>query len=709
MLILLAYRPPELERLQAPRVEKLPHFTAIRLAELGPAEAELAIRAKLAQLFPERGGAVPPALIERVTARAQGNPFYVEELLNYLHDRDIDLSNPAALHAVELPSSLHSLILSRIDQLTARQQLTLKVASVIGRVFRFAHLHGYYPAFETPEQVKGDLDELHRLELTPLDTPEPELAYLFKHIITREVAYENLPYATRAGLHEAYARYLEVGAGLAPARGQVQDLPLPLDALAYHYSLSENLSKKCEYLRKAGEAAAARYANVEAIDYYERLLPLLDEPMEQVDTRLKLGAVLELVGRWDDAEAQYREALALASRLAHAAVPRCYQALGHLTMLHGDFDAALEWSEKARVEWQARDDRAGVRLALHEIGTTLMLKGDYAGAMAPLQEGLAIARALDDRSAIAAGLCHLGISAHYQGDFAAGRAFYEESLALQRQIGDRRKIAVPLNNLADMAIEQGDYETAWKLHQEALALVQDTGDKWSITTSKLNLGTVARCRGDHATARALLEESLKAYRELDDKDGIANALYQLALVAFQEASHAAARTLLEQSLVVVREIGNERGLGWVLNKLGFVALVQGDSVTAQASFEESLRLAQVNGDRQILAHDLAGFAALTVSHGDEHAPAPVAEDARRATRLAAASESLLAAIQAAMEPEVRPIHQRTVADARAALRPEAFTAVWAEGQAMTLEQAVAYALDSTLDAPHASPRLSLHS
>src|SRR5262249_5348549 len=90
ILLVLAYRPPELLRLQAPRVEALAHFTRVVLPDLRAADAEQLIRAKLAQLFPERGGAVPAALIARITTKAQGNPFYVEELLNYLRDRGLD-------------------------------------------------------------------------------------------------------------------------------------------------------------------------------------------------------------------------------------------------------------------------------------------------------------------------------------------------------------------------------------------------------------------------------------------------------------------------------------------------------------------------------------------------------------------------------------------------------------------------------------------
>ncbi|HET9221436.1 MAG TPA: AAA family ATPase, partial [Roseiflexaceae bacterium] len=263
LLIMLAYRPPDLLRLQTPRVEALEHFTHVELEALSADESEQVIQAKLAQLLPARRGAAPPALVARVTARAQGNPFYIEELLHYLHDRGIDPLDEAATAALDLPASLHTLILSRIDQLSEHQRATLRVASVIGRLFHFAWLHGAYPALGKVEPLRADLAELARLELTPLDTPEPELAYLFKHIITQEVAYTSLAAQARARLHEQLATYLER-----------LDAERYLDLLAYHYDRSDNLAKRREYLWRAGRAAEQRFANDAALDYLSRALEL---------------------------------------------------------------------------------------------------------------------------------------------------------------------------------------------------------------------------------------------------------------------------------------------------------------------------------------------------------------------------------------------------------------------------------------------------
>ena len=123
-------------------------------------------------------------------------------------------------------------------------------------------------------QVKAALDELDKLDITPLDSPEPELVYLFKHIVTHEVTYESLPFATRTRLHEQLAKYLEnLGAETTPL----------LDTIAFHYGRSEDKEKQIEYLRKAGEAAQNNYANAAALEYYEQLLPLLKDEKEKAE------------------------------------------------------------------------------------------------------------------------------------------------------------------------------------------------------------------------------------------------------------------------------------------------------------------------------------------------------------------------------------------------------------------------------------------
>ena len=182
-------------------------------------------------------------------------------------------------------------MLSRIDTLTEAPRRTLKVASVVGRSFRAPALPGAYPELGTIDDVRAHLGTLRQLDLVTPDREDDE-SYLFKHAVTQEVAYESLPYALRAALHGDVGRYIE--------RHERDSIERSLDLLAHHFWHSDDEPRKRLYLRRAGDAAQAAYANAAAIEYYERLAPLLADA-DRVAVLLELGKVLELVGRWDDA------------------------------------------------------------------------------------------------------------------------------------------------------------------------------------------------------------------------------------------------------------------------------------------------------------------------------------------------------------------------------------------------------------------------
>jgi tetratricopeptide (TPR) repeat protein len=533
VLLVMAYRPPELERLQAPRVSQLPYFTELGLADFAPHEAEQLIGLKLRQ-FVGPQAEVPRGLVERITERAEGNPFYIEELVNYLQDRGVAPDDTQAMEQLDLPSSLHSLILSRMDQLTEHQKTTLKVASVIGRLFRAAMLWGVYPQLGEAEQVKADLEVLNRMELTPLDAPEPELVYLFKHVITQEVAYETLPYATRAMLHEQIGGFIE--------RSYADSLDQYTDLLAFHYDRSQNQAKKREYMLKAGETAQAGYANEAARDYYRRVLPLLN-PKEQVTVTLRLGQVLELVGEWDEAGELYRDALAQAEGLGdRAAQAGCQTATGELFRKRGEYDDASLWLARARAGFEELDDETGVGQVLHYMGTLAAQQGDLDKARALYQDSLLIRYRLVDKANIANLLNNLGIVARSQGNYEMARAIHEEALRIRRGLGDRRAIAVSLNNLGNVALDEGGYSEARSRLEEAVALQREVGDRAYIANALNNLGNVARAQGDYGAAYSLYHESLIIAQELGIAWDIAYLLEDMGgLAALQGEAQRALR------------------------------------------------------------------------------------------------------------------------------------------------------------------------
>ena len=631
VMIALAYRPPQLDRRMAPRVSRLFYFTEILLKDLPAPEIEQLVSLKLHQIYGDHAE-LPQALIEKIGQRAEGNPFYIEELLNYLHDRNIDPGQLEALEQIDLPNSLYSLILSRMDQLTENQKMLLKVASVIGRLFRAAMLWGVYNQFG--ESVQSDLDALSALDLTPLDTPEPELMYLFKHIVTQEVAYETLSFATRARLHDQIGQYIE--------RTYPDGLDQFIDLLAFHFERSENLEKKREYLLKAAEAAQAGYANAAAITYYQRVLHLLPEE-RRVAGLLKLGQVLELVGEWENAEAIYGEAERLADRIQDAqSQAQAQRSLGWLRRKRGEYGTAEERLARAREMYQRLGDIAGVSNVLADIGEIYRLQGKFAEARAYYEDSLSLAAGITDprlsRKARAHALKGAGTVATWQGDYATARELNQESLALRRELGDTPGVATLLNNLGIIARFQRDLPGARQMNDESLALFREMGDRWAVGQLLNNQACVASDQGDYAEARRLLEESLLIRRQLGDKAGLALSLNTLADVVLDEGAFLDARPLLDESLELNRELGDQTAIAYLIEDYAGLA-------AAELQPEKALQL--------------AGFAA-----------------------------ALREAIGAPLPPSEQARVDRMIAPARQALTETAVHTEWEAGRSLELEQAI---------------------
>jgi adenylate cyclase len=579
VMIVMAYRPSVAAHLEAPRVSQLAHFTEVPLTELPPEELTQLVRTKLQQLYGPDTVAVPE-LVDDLSARAQGNPFYLEELLNFLKDRGIDPQEPDALARLDLPTSLYSLILGRIDQLTEDQKTLLKVASVIGRLFQVAMLWGVYRPFAAEERLLRDLATLSEMDLTALDSPEPELAYLFKHVLTQEVAYETLSFATRAMLHDQIGQYIETHhPGLADQH---------LDLLAHHYDRSENVDKRREFLRRAGEAAQAASANLSAISYYERVLPLL-EGTDRLAVLLQFGQVQELVGDWSSASASDLEALHVANTLGD--VPgraRAQQALGVLERKRGEYTEAVLWSARARDSYEQADDAAGMSHAIADLGEVHRMQGRYVDARANYDHSLEIAEQVTDAERRGAARAHAlkgaGSVATWQGDYDAARTLNEQSLEIRRQLADKPGVAVLLNNQGIIARFQHDLDAARQMNDESLALFREIGDQWAVGQLLNNQACVASDQGEYDGAQSLLHESLTIRRQLGDRAGLALSLNTLADVLIDIGQYLDAMPLLDESLAIDRQLGDQTAIAYLIEDYAGVAAAQGRA-------ERALRLA----------------------------------------------------------------------------------------------------------------------
>jgi predicted ATPase len=548
VLFMVAYR-PEIDPAYRQRLELLPSFEEVALDRLPRSMVEQVIRSKLDQQFGSEISA-GDEFVEMIVARAGGNPFYVEELVNFMRQRGMDPSDPKSLQSLDLPESLHALVLSRVDSLEPAPRTALKVASVVGREFDPLTLEGVYPDLGTLEDIRASLETLRQADLVTPDRKEDE-SWIFRHAVTRDVAYESMLFTTRAMLHESIGTHLE--------SRDVDAVEIQLDLLAHHFWHSDNVEKKIEYQRRAGEAAKAAHANSAAIEYFERLVPLLDDG-ERPPVLVDLGEVLELAGNWRRAEEVESEALALAQAAGNVRqIAWCETALAEVARKQGRYDEASEWLDRALSGFQEAGDLAGEGRVFHLAGTIAAQQGDLGAARSHYETSLRIREQVDDRAAMASLLSNLGIVAAQSGDIDESDDFHARALALRSSIGDRWSIGVSKMNLGMNAIRREHPEEARDLFTEARSLGLETGDAWMAALSEHNLANAYRSGGDLAAARQYYTRSVEAFGRYADRWALALLLEDIALLAADLGEGSAALELVGAADRLREELETPRG------------------------------------------------------------------------------------------------------------------------------------------------------
>jgi non-specific serine/threonine protein kinase len=267
------------------------------------------------------------------------------------------------------------------------------------------------------------------------------------------------------------------------------------------------------------------------------------------------------------------------------------------------------------------------------------------------------------------------------GHFAEGRRWLEGFLT-QSAAAPTALRGAALNGAGILAYRQGDYEQVSTQCTEALVICEGSGDKRGTAEALHFLAHLLQVKGEYARASEMMERSVALYREADDTAGMANSVDCLGEIARSRGDYGAAATLTSEALTLYTKAGNVRGRAHALHNLGYIALRQGNTKRARALFQESLGLALGQGIHRDVVFALAGLVGASAGDMQPH----------WGVRLFGAVEALLSRIEIRLEPAERADFERSVSDARARMTAEAFAAAWAEGRAMTLEQAIEYAL-----------------
>jgi len=612
---------------------------------------------------------VPQQLRDLVVSGAEGNPFFLEELIKMLIEEGIIRKGETAwsvesdrLGALQVPPTLTGVLQARLDRLPFDQRQVLQQASVVGRLFwdlAVAFIAASVEGEAHSEEVDRALVDLQGREMVfPGATTSIQGAheYLFKHALLREVTYEGVLKRVRRVYHGLVADWMMARAG--EREREYTGL------LADHLALAGRAEEAVVYLRRAAEQAAAAYANAEAVSYYTRALaltpeedaeqryamllareglyylqgaheergrdlPMLEALAEELDSAhrpksrsrraevaLRRSNYARRMGDNAGASAALREAV----RLAHAAQDlRCEadarMRWGSFLNTQGDHEGGREQCEQALTlarECGAREIEAE---SLASIGWILLStdSSSLAAVAVYFEQAGDIYRETGDRRGEAATAYRQGIMSRYQGDLPRARASYERALDMQREIGNRPAEAAALDALSLICRGQDDYARAMAASEQSLAIQGEAGGPLGQAHSQANLAWALAEQGFYAEGESLCWQVLRFARESGERGREGVALLIMGLIRYHQGDYAEVRTFLEQA----RQSSRDSGEGWVqsasLVVLSLVSYVQGDDEAARDHAQQALKTVPAEwhlgegNSSLVLGHALAGL------------------------------------------------------------------------------------------------------
>jgi len=260
-------------------------YKEIRLQDLSPSESHEMVESLL------KTEMVPSELKQFVQDKVEGNPFYLEEMINSLIESETLLQDSEVwkitrpITESEISPTIHGVIAGRLDRLEKETKQILQEASVIGRAFLYEILKRIT---QLQDHIDKSLNGLERLDLLRTRSVQPELEYIFKHALTQEVVYNGLLKSERKVIHERIGMVMEQ---LFKDR-----LPEFYETLAFHFSQARSLHKAVDYLIKSGEKSLKRYAVEESHQYYQQAYDLLLEQQSKATEDLEL--LFDLLNKW---------------------------------------------------------------------------------------------------------------------------------------------------------------------------------------------------------------------------------------------------------------------------------------------------------------------------------------------------------------------------------------------------------------------------
>jgi predicted ATPase len=593
LLLLLVYRPSPA---QPEPWHETEHSNVVRLGELARSESEALVRSLL--------DGAPPVELWPLIDHTQSTPFFLEETVHYLLETGMLRRNSEGrwVYArptgdLAIPTQIEQLLLGRIDRLPEAMRMLLEVAAVIGPQFSARLLGTVVTQYGIPG---GRLGELIDAGLIVPHESAAEGLYQFGHALVHDVVYGTILFARRREMHHQVAAAIE--------QEYVDQLDDWRGLLAHHYLRAEQFDRAFPHFLAAAQQARARFANNEALAFYEQALATApwreqsDGPrdIEQAaQLHEHIGDLLALTGNSVDARWNYEWTLRLLEAndaelytLRRAALQR---KVGRTYESQGNFESALSWFLRAEQTLATAESSRPIVVErariLSDTGWIYFRTGDLEQAQQHLEHALADLRSHTIQDEQASILNRLGGISWTRGDMEQAQHYVEQSLEASQQIGDLTGQGQALNNLGILTESQGRSEDSIRYGLQAMEINERIGSRRDLAMNAINVGWAFYNLEEYLQAREYFTQALEYASAVRDNYHQMLALLNIGRTLTALGQSDAAERAIEQSqfLAAQLHLPAQQLDGYVA--LATLALQRGDQDAALRELNEARRCA----------------------------------------------------------------------------------------------------------------------
>ena len=499
--------------------------------------------------------------LEFIYKESGGNPFYIKQLTQYMMDNNLlDEENTLVNGDFQVPSTINSILIARIDRLERNLKDLVKTAAVIGPSFSLSVLE----KINQENYVEVLLDQGIRQNLW---LKEQMNLYSFVNLLLCEVAYQMQLKQTLRKIHRNIGQVLE-----ELYRNNLEEYYFEI---LEHYTRAEEENKIKDYLMKSAKYAKKNYLNELSLKYFQTLLQYYPQPDEisdsteysQSEIEFVVKDIIDIIHQTVDIKnilGQWESALQDLKNLKNYL--NCYQDdrgnyiyynnLGLIYYSKADYSMAKKYFKKSLEIAEIIGDRSLIISGLNNVGMLFFQNSQSDQAEQHYQKIVKLTEYLNDQDKLGSALGNLGMVFLKKREFHKAENYFKRALNLFEKVGNKRSMAMTTGNLGTVYFEMGKLDLAIDHYQENLQFRKKTGDKRGVANASINIGNIYSSLGNIDQAKEWINRGLKSAEDLGDLHVLALGFGYLEVIYFNQGQYKTAMDNLNQAEVYIKKMAN---------------------------------------------------------------------------------------------------------------------------------------------------------